>query len=122
MGGLDGYMGRIADWVVVYETRRKDQPVQSQLKRNKSKVCDRPKPNDPFLLHSPPSAEDASFSRPFHQEAGVGQQVRGRECAGHQPQVVVEAGDTAGAPMRDSWSFSLVEWGEAMEGCPRRTF
>jgi hypothetical protein len=35
--------------------------------------------------------------------------------------VAVEAGDVAGASMRDSWSFSSVERGEAMEGWPRRT-
>ena len=34
-----------------------------------------------------------SFSKPCHQATAVGQQVQGRECADHQPQVAAEAED-----------------------------
>ena len=70
---------------------------------------DRPAPNDPCLLHNQLSAEDASFSVPFHQVAGAGLLVQGLECAGHRPQEVVEVGDAAEVPMWKSLSFSPVE-------------
>ena len=69
----------------------------------------RPAPNDPCLLHNQLSAEDASFSVPFHRVAGAGLLVQGLECAGHPPQEVVEVGDAAEVPMWKSLSFSPVE-------------
>jgi len=114
-------MVRIADLVEVCETIRKKWLCQRQFKSNGMQVVDRPTPNGPSRPHSQLSAEDASFLEPSHQGAGVGQRVQGRECAGHPPQVVVGFGDTAGASIRDIWSFSSVEWGEAMEGWRWRT-
>jgi len=92
------------------------------FKGNEIQVVDRPRPNGPSHPHSQPSAEDASFLGLFHQGAGVGQQAQGRGCAGHPPQVVVGVVDTAGASIRDIWSFSTVEWEEAMEGWRWRTW
>lgn len=91
------------------------------IQGNEIRVVNRPAPNGPSHPHSQPSAEDASFLELFHQGAGVGRQVQGRECVGHPPQVVVGVGDTAGVSIRGIWSFSSVEWGEATEGWRWRT-
>jgi hypothetical protein len=121
MGGLDGYMARTANWVVVCETTCKETNQSEITHGNGDSGIDRPVPNDPFLPHSQLSAEGVSFSEPFHQGADVGLRVQGRECVGHRPQVVVGGRDTAEASIRDSWSFSSVAWGEATGGWQWRT-
>jgi hypothetical protein len=85
-------MARIVGYVVICESACKKRLGQRQL-RIRSSGLDRPAPNDPWILHNRPSVEDASFSKPCHQVAGIGQRVKGRECTGHQPLVAVGAGD-----------------------------
>jgi len=106
-------MARIANWVAVCETTCKKTTQSEPTHGNRDSGIDRPVPNDPFLPHSQLSAEDVSFSEPFHQGADVGLRVQGRECVGHRPQVVAGGGDTAEVSIWDSWSFSSVEWREA---------
>jgi len=91
-------------------------PSQDQLTVTEIQALTDQIPNDSFLPHSQLSAENVSFSEPFHQGGDVGLRVQGRECVGHRPQVVVGVGDTAKVSIWDSWSFSSVAWKEAMGG------
>ena len=91
----DGYMARTANLVAVCETTCKKATQSESIHGNGDSGIDRPVPNDPFLLHSQLSAEDVSFSEPFHQGADIGLRVQGRVCVGRRPQVVVGVGDTA---------------------------
>jgi hypothetical protein len=82
-------MTRIAAEVTAHETTRKQAESEATRGDEIEMLTEQLNVQQPIPPHDRRSAEEVSFSEPYHQGAGIGWQVQYHECAGHQRQVVV---------------------------------